>query len=238
MDTILHRHSNRRKSALIGGMALIIMALAAFFSYGFVHENLVLQGDATATFNNLKSSNTLFKSEIFGWVTILITDIIVTWAFYSFLEPINRSLALLAAWLRLTYTTILGIAILNLVFVLLLSNGTDNFSFSIDQPQAHVMLFLKAFETIWAIDLIIFGGHLMVIGYIAFKSSEIPNVISILLLLAALGYIIINVFISLFSQYDEVISILKLIFNVPMIIGELGFGIWLIIRGGKISKAL
>lgn len=238
MDTILHGHSNRRKSALIGGTALIILALVAFFSYGFVHENLVLQGDATATFNNLKSSNTLFKSEIFGWVIILITDIIVTWAFYTFLEPINRSLALLAAWLRLTYTTILGIAILNLVFVLLLSNGTGNFSFNIDQLQAHVMLFLNSFETIWAIGLIIFGGHLMVIGYIVFKSSEIPKVISTLLLLAAIGYITINVFIAFFSQYDEVISILKLIFNVPMILGELGFGIWLLIRGGKISKAL
>jgi len=239
MDTILQGHSNRRKSALIGGTALIILALAAFFSYGFVHENLVLQGDATATFNNLKSSNMLFKAEIFGWTIILITDIVVTWAFYIFLEPINRSLALLAAWLRLTYTTILGVAILNLVFVLLLSNGTDNLSsFNIDQLQANVMLFLEAFETIWAIDLIIFGGHLMVIGLIISQSSKIPKVISTLLLLASAGYIIINVFTAFFSQYDEVISILKLIFNVPMILGELGFGIWLLIRGGKISKPL
>ncbi|MGE7998283.1 DUF4386 domain-containing protein [Lysinibacillus sp. NPDC093190] len=238
MDTILHGHLNRRKSALIGGTALIIMALAAFFSYGFAHENLVLQGDSRATFINLKSSNTLFKAEIFGWIIILITDIMVTWAFYIFLKPINSSLALLAAWFRLTYTAILGVAILNLIFVLLLSNGTDNLSFNIDQLQAHVMLFLKAFETIWAIDLIIFGGHLLVIGFIAFKSSEIPKVISILLLLAAIGYIIINVFISFFSQYNEVISILKLIFNVPMILGELGFGMWLLIRGGKFSKAV
>ncbi|KOP79797.1 hypothetical protein AMS59_06225 [Lysinibacillus sp. FJAT-14745] len=238
MSTTIHGHSNRRKSALIGGTALIIMALAAFFSYGFVHENLVLQGDASAIFNNLTSSTMLFKAEIFGWMIILIADIVVTWAFYTFLEPINRNLALLAAWLRLTYTTILGVAILNLVFVLLLSNGIGNFSFNIDQLQSHVMLFLEAFETIWAIDLIIFGGHLMVIGYIACKSSEIPKVISILLLLAAIGYIIINVFIVFFSQYDEVISILKLIFNVPMILGELGFGIWLLIRGGKVSKAI
>ncbi|QQP15118.1 DUF4386 family protein [Lysinibacillus agricola] len=75
-------------------------------------ENLVLQGDASATFINLKSSTMLFKAEIFGWIIILITDIVVTWVFYIFLKPINRGLALLAACLRLTYTTILGIAIL------------------------------------------------------------------------------------------------------------------------------
>jgi hypothetical protein len=44
------------------------MSLAAFSSYGFVHGSLVVQGDASATFHNIKSSNMLFKAEIFGWV--------------------------------------------------------------------------------------------------------------------------------------------------------------------------
>ena len=70
------------------------MALAAFFAYGFVHGSLVVQGDASATFHNIKSSNMLFKAEIFSWVIILITDIVVAWAFYIFLKPINKSLTL------------------------------------------------------------------------------------------------------------------------------------------------
>lgn len=239
MDTSVKKQSYQRKSALIAGISLIIMTLAAFFSYGFVHGNLVVQGDASATFNNIKSSNMLFKAEIFGWVIILITDIVVAWAFYIFLKPINQSLSLLGAWLRLTYATILGIAILNLIFVLLLSKSTDYLSlFKSDQLQAHMMLFLEAFEFIWSTGLIIFGGHLLIVGYLAFKSDKIPKVISILLLLAAIGYIVINLFSTILSQYDTAISILKIVFSVPMIVGELGFGIWLLFRGGKVPKGV
>lgn len=229
--------SYQRKSALAAGTSLIIMALVAFFSYGFVHGSLVVQGDASSTFNNIMSSIMLFKAEIFGWIIILITDIVVAWAFYIFLEPINKSLSLLGAWLRLTYSAILGIAIMNLVFVLLLSKGTDYLSvFKIDQLKALMMLFFEAFESIWSIGLIIFGGHLMIVGYIAFKSDSIPKVIGILLLLASIGYIVIHLCKTFLPQYDGVISILNIVFMVPMIAGELGFGIWLLLRGGKVRK--
>lgn len=45
-----------RKSALTAGISLILMALAAFFSYGFVHGSLVVKGNAATTFNNIVSS--------------------------------------------------------------------------------------------------------------------------------------------------------------------------------------
>ena len=239
MANSIKERSYQRKSALTAGTSLIIMALAAFFSYGFVHGSLVVQGDASTTFNNIMSSNMLFKAEILGWLIILITDIVVAWAFYIFLEPINRSLSLLGAWLRLTYAAILGMAILNLIFVLLLSKGTDYLSlFKIDQLQALTMLFFEAFELIWSIGLIIFGGHLMIVGYLAFKSDSIPKVIGILLLLASIGYIVIHLFKAFLPQYDGVISILNIVFTMPMIAGELGFGIWLLLRGGKVRKGV
>jgi hypothetical protein len=239
MTNSVKERSYQRKSALTAGISLIIMALAAFFSYGFVHGSLVVQGDASATFNNIMSSNMLFKAEIFGWIIILITDIVVAWAFYIFLEPINKSLSLLGAWLRLTYAAILGIAIMNLIFVLLLSKGTDYLSsFKTDQLQALTMLFFEAFESIWSIGLIIFGGHLLIVGYLAFKSDSIPKVISILLSLASIGYIVIHLCKTFLPQYDGVISILNIVFTVPMIAGELGFGIWLLFRGGKVTKGV
>lgn len=238
MATSVKELSYQRKSAFIAGTSLIIMALASFFSYGFVHENLAVQGDPSATYNNIMSSTALFKGEIFGWVIILILDIVVAWAFYIFLKPIHKSLSLLGAWLRLTYSAILGIAILNLIFVLLLSGDTNYFSsFKIEQIQALMMLFLEAFQFIWSIGLIIFGGHLMIVGYVAFKSDSIPKVISILLLLASIGYMVIHLSKTFLLQYDGAIAILNLVFTIPMVAGELGFGIWLLLRGGKLPKS-
>lgn len=231
--------SNQRKSALTAGISLIIMTIASFFSYGFVHGTLVVQGDASATFINIVSSNNLFKGEILGWIIIMIADILVAWAFYVFLEPVNQNLSLLGAWLRLTYSAILAISILTLIFVLLLTGNTNGFStLTIEQTQAFMMLFLDAFQFIWSMGLVVFGGHLLIVGYVALKSDVIPKVISILLLLASIGYIIIHLSKMFLPQYEAVITTLNFIFTIPMIVGELGFGIWLLLRGGKIPKSV
>ncbi|WP_002149769.1 DUF4386 domain-containing protein [Bacillus cereus] len=218
---------NERKFALFAGASLLIMAFAAFFSYGFAHGNLVVQGDASATIHNIQTSNSLFKAEIFGWIIIFITDIIASWSLYFFLKPIHASLSLLAACLRLMYTAILGIAIFNLTFVLLLSKST------VANSEAYTMLFLEAFEYIWSVGLIIFGLHLFVLGYVTFLSKQIPKFISVLLFIAAIGYIVIHVMNTMFSQYDAIISITQALFQLPMIAGELGLAIWLLLKGGK-----
>ncbi|MED3037212.1 DUF4386 domain-containing protein [Bacillus tropicus] len=218
-----------RKYALFAGFSLLVMAFIAFFSYGFVHGNLVVQEDAGATFHNIQTSNSLFKAEIFGWIIIFITDIVAAWALYFFLKPIHTSLSLLAALLRLMYTAILGIAIFNLILALLLSKSM------IANPETYVMLSLSTFEYIWSVGLIIFGLHLFTLGYVTFLSKQIPKLISVLLFIAAIGYIVIHVMNTMFSQYDAMISILNVVFQLPMIAGELGFSIWLLIRGGKDS---
>jgi len=128
----------------------------------------------------------------------------------------------------------LGIAILNLLFVWLLANSADPLSIS-DQLQAQVMLYLNAFESMWSIGLIVFGGHLLIVGGVAVKSNGTPKIISILLVIAGAGYILIHLCNTFLPQFDGVITVLKFIFTVPMIVGELGFGLWLLFKGGKVS---
>lgn len=206
------------------------MAAVAGFSYGYVHSSLVIPGDISTTSHNIASSIMLFKAEIIGWVVILILDVIVTWSFYIFLKPLDRELALLASWLRLTYAAILGIAILNLIYVLLLSNN----AVVTDQLQENVAFYLEAFEMIWSVGLIVFGVHLLVVGWIALYSNSIPKTISILLVLAAIGYIGIHLCKTLLIE-QNIITTIELILNIPMIVGELGFGLWLLFKGGRVS---
>lgn len=206
------------------------MAAVAGFSYGYVHSSLVIPGDISTTSHNIASSIMLFKAEIIGWVVILILDVIVAWSFYIFLKPLDRELALFASWLRLTYAAILGIAILNLIYVLLLSNN----AVVTDQLQENVAFYLEAFEMIWSVGLIVFGVHLLVVGWIALYSNSIPKTISILLVLAAIGYIGIHLCKTLLIE-QNIITTIELILNIPMIVGELGFGLWLLFKGGRVS---
>jgi hypothetical protein len=52
------------------------------------------------------------------------------------------------------------------------------------------MSFLKAFQSIWDKGLILFGFHLLVLGYLAFKSGYVPKWLGGFLVLTALGYIV------------------------------------------------
>jgi hypothetical protein len=226
MTAITNESAIPRRAACIAGITLILMAIAAGIAYGWIHTSLVADGDAAATWENIRSSLSLFQIEILSWLVILICDIVVTWAFYILMRSWNKNLALLAALLRLIYTALLGTALLNLVYVLLLTNGTiPEAAASADQ----VLLYLKAFEYLWFLGLIVFGGHLMVISYIAYRSGRVPKILSLLLLLASIGYILIHLGHVVLPPDNGIVPVLEWIFNLPMIAGELGFGIWLLL---------
>lgn len=52
-----------RRTALITGVTMIIMALLAAFAVGVVENKLIIIGNAAATMNNLKIPNYYFKLE-------------------------------------------------------------------------------------------------------------------------------------------------------------------------------
>jgi hypothetical protein len=182
-----------RNAAMITGVSIIVMAIAAGFAVGFVLEGLIVPGDAVATTNNIKTSEMLFRMGIFSWLIILVCDVLAAWGLYIFLKPVNKNLSLLMAWFRLIYTATLGAAIVNFIIVLLLI-GSDDYLTILGadqlQAQAQVLLYINAFYGIWSIGLVIFGFHIFLLGYLALKSDYIPNIFGVLLLIAFTGYLI------------------------------------------------
>jgi hypothetical protein len=218
--------------ARTGGIAIILMAVAAAYSYGMIHGSLIVEGDAAATISNLRTSPLLFRAEILGWVLIIVCDVIAAWALYTVLKPVNKRLSLLGAWLRLSYTAVLAVAVSSLVIVSLLtdSKGRELPGFTAGELQSEVMLFLGVFEAVWSIGLILFGGHLLIVGLLALQSGNIPKLISVLLLLAAAGYVVVHLCRTLAPGADESIQVVKWVFMLPMTAGELGLGLWLLFR--------
>jgi hypothetical protein len=226
-----------RRAAVIAGITMLIMAGCAAFTVGFINGSLIVKGDSGATVNNIFSSLALFRSGIFGWLVILVSDIIVSWALYIFLKQVDNNLALLAAWFRLIYCSILGASIMNLVYVLLILSGGNTSVVQTNQLNAQIMLLIDAFNKMWSLGLILFGLHLLIVGTIVLKSGFIPKILGILLLIAALSYVTVHL-LHLFSlQFEPTTLVLENILSLPMALGELAFGIWLLLRGGKISKA-
>ncbi|WP_064094081.1 DUF4386 domain-containing protein [Rossellomorea aquimaris] len=228
MKTSLINQNIQRSSAIIAGVSLLIMAVAAFISYGYVHLSLMVSGDPASTVRNIQESFSLFQLEIVGWVVIILLDIVISWAFYVYLKPVHAEYSLLAAWLRLIYTSILVSAVSNLITA---SRILQENTFSTEMLASKIMTSIGSFESIWSIGLIVFGTHLILIGYVAMKATHIPKWISILLIVAGVSYMLIHVLHGFLPQFDSVTTIL----SIPMMIGEVGFGIWLLLKGGKVN---
>lgn len=221
--------------ARLAGFGLLFMFMLAIFANFFVLEGLIIPGDPTATANSIKANEMLFRGGIASFIVVLILDILVAWAFYILLKPVNKNLALLAAWCRLIYTAIFGVAIYNFISVLHLLSGAAYLTvFETDYLHAQVMLLINAFNNGWLIGLVFFGLHLLVVGYLIFKSGFMPRILGILLIIGSLGYLIDSFAKILLSNYTDYETIFLLIVAVPGIIGELSLAIWLLFRGKRI----
>ena len=223
-----------RNAALVAGLSYIPVFVVGIFANFFVLEELVVTGDAATTVSNIVGSESLFRLGIAGFVIIGIFDLVVAWGLYVFLKPINKDLALLAAWLRLTYTIIAGVALLNLFFVLELLRGADYLAgFGSDQLGAQVMIFLNAYEFGWRIGIVFFGLHVLVLGYLIFRSGYVPRILGILLMIATIGYLVSVISSFLLSNFADYETVFLVILAVPAVIAELSLTIWLLLKGGK-----
>ena len=224
---------SQRKAAIIAGTSLILMALTAAFAYGWVFNSLIVPNDDAATVKAIRASLFLFQLGILGWLLILILDIVAAWALYRFFRPINNGFSLLAALLRVVYTVFLATAIYKLYMVVVVINDPKSVAFSTTEFNHEVMHFINAFITIWTIGLIVFGLHLAGLSYLAIKHHAIHNTFSIFLAIAAFSYIVLSIAKIVLPAYQSQIATAESILSAPMAISEIGFAVWLLIKGGK-----
>ena len=224
--------TSSRSSALIAGISLLLMAVVAGLTYGYLHSRLVIADDAESTLNNLRAFPDLFKEEIFGWVVVFFLDGMAAWALYHFFEPVSIALSFLSSFLRAVYTAALGIAIFNLPKILDVVNGQLS-HLGMAKESSLIMEYFGSFEDLWSKGLIIFGLHLLLLGYLAFTAKNVPKVWGVLLMIAGLSYTYLHAFHTLLPLRVVNLNLIEAILSIPMILGEVGFAIWLVAKGGK-----
>ncbi len=234
MTKTITEMSQSRAAGIAGAGYFIIFVLGLVTNF-FIFGNLILHGDAEATALNIASNQMLFRGGLVSWLVVLIIDVVIAWALYEFLKPVNKSLSLLTAWFRLVYITIFGITQLNLLFVIILLSGAGFLSvFNAAQINSLVLLFLSGHNYGFLLALVFFGVHLLMLSYMIFISGFAPKFLGILLMLSGLGYIIDSTANFLMIDYDNYKTIFMMIVAIPGIIGELTLTLWLLIKGVKV----
>jgi hypothetical protein len=223
-------------AAKIAGIGYVIIFVLGLITNFFIFGSLIIPGNAAETANNILSNEILFRGGMVSWLIVLICDIIIAWALYIFLKPVNKSISLLGAWFRIVYTAIFAITQLNLLIVLILLSGADYLTvFNTNQLNSLVLIFLNGFNYGFLIGLVFFGIHLLFISHLIIRSDYIPKILGILLLLSSLGYLIDSFANFLLSNYEDYKTIFLILVAVPGIVGELSFTLWLLIKGTKVQ---
>ncbi|HAF29643.1 MAG TPA: DUF4386 domain-containing protein [Bacteroidales bacterium] len=226
--------NKEKKQGIIAGVALFIMAILAGFSFGYAHSNLVVDSPEI-TFNNLIANKTLFFIELSGWSLIFITDLIVAIALYFFFRNVSKQISMITALIRIFYTLILGIAIIQLYKIapiLSLDNiTTDQTVFSKTFSN------LQLFDKLWSIGLIVFGLHLIGLGYLSIKSTSVPRLLGYLLYFGGISYTFLHTSIQFSLFNTKTLNTIENILALPMALAEILFAFWLIYNGFRKSPS-
>jgi hypothetical protein len=216
-----------KRTARTTGLLMLVMAVLAGFGMMYVPNSLTVAGDATATADNILASEGLFRAGIVADAFVFLIEIVLVVLLYVLLKPVDKTLALVAAFARLAMTVVQGMNLLNYFFVLLLLGGPGYLAvFQTDQLDALILLFLNAHEDMALIWGLFFGLHLLVLGYLVYRSGYLPKIVGGLLVLASVCYFTQSFGNILLPKYEELFATIGFLSIIEVV-----FPLWLVIKG-------
>lgn len=218
-------NTNRRLSALVIGVSLLVMAVAAGIAFGAIHSSLIDMAQPERTMKNLLANSTRWQIEIVLWVVIIMTDLLVSWGVYHYYMKYDRKLSAITAVFRVIYTLFLSVAVSQLIGSIAAIQNGDSYT---------LMLLLDRFDRLWSFGLMLFGFHLILLSIETLKYEN--RIIGILLGIAGISYLLIHALNSFLPNLSDLTVRLEAILMIPMTIGEMVFAVWIIIRGGKSKR--
>ena len=218
-----------RQAALVAGFGYLLSPVT--FAEFQLYPKVVIPGNIVQTFTNINAHPQTFATIILCYLITFLEDIVLAWALFYLLAPVNRALSWLTAWFRLIYAAIVLVGLTNLIAAYHLATTSGYAaSFGLVPVRAQVDLALHMFRYDWSFGLIVFGIHLVLLGYLIFRSHYVPWIIGILLVVDGAGWITDSL-----QPYFYPSANLGFLF--VTFFGELIFMLWLLIAGWRLREA-
>jgi hypothetical protein len=224
--------NSTKNQARVAASLYLLACSTAPFSLLYVPRTLIVPGDATATANLVRSSETLLRMGIASELFISITMIFAVLAFYYLLKWVSQKYAMAMLILMLVSIPISLLNVLNEIAALNLVDGAGFLSvFDPRQLDALVLLFLRLHSQGISVAAVFWGLWLFPFGILIMRSGFIPRVVGVFVILAGIPYLV-SAFTSLvlpqYAYLAQLLTVLEL--------GEFAL-LWLVIRGVKEQPA-
>jgi Domain of unknown function (DUF4386) len=229
MTTSTIDDSQRTAARVAGFTCLFTMATVVFANFR-IHDRLIVAGNAAETARNIVAHERLFRIGIACGLIYGAGVVALLTALYVILKPINRGLALLAAFWRLLYALMWILMTLNLFEALRILSGADYLRvFEAERLQSLARLYLGArFDQYYA-GLLFYALASAVCSYLWFKSNYIPKALAAFGVISSVFCAACTIVFIIFPNFTKVVNLWW--FDSPMGVFEMALSFWLLFKG-------
>ncbi|HYM95284.1 MAG TPA: DUF4386 domain-containing protein [Chitinophagaceae bacterium] len=227
--------TSQYKAARLAGLLYLIAMATGLFAEFYVRfpSTLVVSGDVSKTASNIMANERLYRIGIANNIVTFAIDVVLIWALYVLLRPINRNLALLAVFFRLVETTIACFAIINYYVAMQFVNDAGHLR-PFDSNQIQTLSILHdTYALTFVVVAIFLGLGSTVFNYLLFKSRYIPRVLAAWGIFSSLLLLVSQFAIIIFPEVEK--TIIPACYG-PIAIDEIALGFWLLFKGANIPK--
>jgi hypothetical protein len=209
--------------ARLTGVVWLLYVLVASAG-GLLMKGLVVSGDAAATANNFLAHETAFRAgagfDLVGNALYIALSVLL----YGLLRPVNRSLAMFAAFVSLAGCTVqIASGMLWLVPFIVLGPDHALGAFTPEQLQATALLALKLHAQAFTISAVLFALFDVAIGWLIYHSSFLPRFLG--------AWFMIGGLVALTCLWPPLATKLRYVVIPVAGLAEVGMLVWLLGRG-------
>jgi hypothetical protein len=174
---------------------VLVTIAGGVIAQGFISARLLVFSDAAATANNILSHKGLFKLSISIFLIEMIANVTTAALWYALLRPVNRTIALTAAFIDLAgcvIKTVARVFYFTPLWVLGAASTPDNIvnpalhGFTPEQLQSIALVLFRANAAAGGMAMPFFGVSVPLNGYLIFRSTFLPRWLGVIWMIAGL----------------------------------------------------
>ncbi|MCP4881607.1 MAG: DUF4386 domain-containing protein [Gammaproteobacteria bacterium] len=217
-------------AARAAGALYLAIAVFGGFGIGYVPMQIVAN-DAATSIANLLANLGLFKLGVLAECMVIFAELAITVILYQIFRGVGPLMAMIALVSRAGMISVMGINLMLWVMPYTLATG--------DETSEIVRILVQFCYEAHAMGIFVwqlfFSVHLLALGWLILKSNNVPHLLGWGLFIGAFGYLIQGVDGLTFTDVAVLdYSIIGLL--VIVTVSEIGFGLWLLILGGRTSS--